>query len=221
MAEKFYAVKRGHTEGIFTVWEECKLSVDGFPGAEYKSFKTKREAENYLGTGSRNPSDMEEAHEEHLVAYVDGSYEHSLKKYGFGCVFILPDGRIYTEKGSGDNPESAQLRNVTGEMLGAMFAVRWAMKNGFSKIELRYDYEGVEKWVTGAWRAKTELTGKYAEAMRRWGQTVEILFTKVAAHTNVHYNELADQLAKDGVANSNGIPPICPAEEMELWKRPD
>ena len=28
-----------------------------------------------------------------LLAYVDGSYQDALKKYGFGCIFILPDGR--------------------------------------------------------------------------------------------------------------------------------
>ena len=25
-----------------------------------------------------------------LLAYVDGSYQDALKKYGFGCIFILP-----------------------------------------------------------------------------------------------------------------------------------
>ena len=53
-----------------------------------------------------------------LLAYVDGSYQDALKKYGFGCIFILPDGRIYTEYGNGDNPDSLKQRNVSGEMLG-------------------------------------------------------------------------------------------------------
>ena len=62
-----------------------------------------------------------------LIAYVDGSYSDAVKKYAFGCVFILPDGRIYTEFGNGDNPESIAQRNVSGEMLGAMYAVNWAV----------------------------------------------------------------------------------------------
>lgn len=62
-----------------------------------------------------------------LLAYVDGSYQDALKKYGFGCIFILPDGRIYTEYGNGDNPDSLKQRNVSGEMLGAMYAVRFAL----------------------------------------------------------------------------------------------
>lgn len=39
MTKKYYAVKVGTTTGIFETWEECKASVEGFPGAVYKSFK--------------------------------------------------------------------------------------------------------------------------------------------------------------------------------------
>lgn len=156
-----------------------------------------------------------------LITYVDGSYEHSLLKYAFGCVFLMPDGTIYVENGSGSNPESAKLRNVTGEMLGSMFAVRWAIKNGFKSVEIRYDYEGVEKWVTGAWKSKTELTRKYAEAMRRWSAQIQISFTKVAAHSNVYFNEMADQLAKKALVEKDGVPEIRLREEMEPWKGQD
>lgn len=156
-----------------------------------------------------------------LITYVDGSYEHSLLKYAFGCVFLMPDGTIYVENGSGTNPESAKLRNVTGEMLGSMFAVRWAIKNGFKSVEIRYDYEGVEKWVTGAWKSKTELTQKYAEAMRRWSAQIQISFTKVAAHSNVYFNEMADQLAKKALVDKDGVPEIRLREEMEPWKGQD
>lgn len=149
-----------------------------------------------------------------LLAYVDGSYDHSLKKYAFGCVFILPDGRIKSRYGNGDNAQSLQQRNVAGEMLGAMYAVRCAMVSGFSEIEIRYDYEGIEKWVTGAWRSKTELTRKYADAMRRWGENITICFTKVAAHSNVYYNEMADRTAKAGLREGDGIPKVCPVEEL-------
>lgn len=150
-----------------------------------------------------------------LLAYVDGSYDHSLKKYAFGCVFILPDGRVKAQYGNGDNPQSLQQRNVAGEMLGAMYAVRTAMASGFSEVEIRYDYEGIEKWVTGAWRSKTELTRKYAVAMRQWGESVGIRFTKVAAHSNVYYNEMADKTAKAGLREAEGIPKVCPVEELQ------
>lgn len=156
-----------------------------------------------------------------IIAYVDGSYDHSIRHYAFGCVFLLPDGSVYTENGNGDNPDSAALRNVTGEMLGAMFAVRFAIVNGFRSIEIRYDYEGIEKWVTGAWKSKTELTQKYAAAMRKWGAGIRLQFTKVTAHTNVYYNEMADQLAKEALPGSKGVPAVRLISEMEpyIWNR--
>lgn len=156
-----------------------------------------------------------------LLAYVDGSYDDSIKKYAFGCVFLLPDGRIYTEYGNGDNEQSLQHRNVTGEMLGAMYAVRFAMLNGFQGVEIRYDYQGIEKWVTGEWRSKTELTRKYAVSMREWGSDISIRFTKVAAHTNVTYNELADKMAKTGLTMGNGVPRIRRLEDMEEYNGMD
>ncbi len=222
-AKKFYAVKKGTKPGIYDNWDACKAAVEGVSGAEYKGFGTIKEAQEYLGISTaQDAADIAKSDvKDTLIAYVDGSYEHSLLKYAFGCVFLLPDGTIYVENGSGSNPDSAKLRNVTGEMLGSMFAVRWAIKNGFSKLEIRYDYEGVEKWVTGAWKSKTELTQKYAEAMRRWSNQINLKFTKVAAHTNIYYNEMADQLAKQALVEKEGVPDIRRKEEMEPWKQQD
>lgn len=240
--KKVYAVKKGKETGIFFDWSRTKAAVDGFPGAEYKGFPDLESARAYLGEvpDLKNQDSLAEVkslkiekgrpesfkkaqdiakirprQEDALLSYVDGSYEHAVKKYAFGCVFILADGRVYVENGSGDNPESAALRNVTGEMLGAMFAVRTAMVNGFQKIELRYDYEGIEKWVTGAWKSKQKLTKKYAAAMQGWGKEIQISFTKVAAHTNVYYNEMADKLAKEALEKETGIPKVRLLSQME------
>lgn len=244
--KKFYAVKKGRKTGVFSSWDECKASVDNYPGATFKGFTTLEEAKLYLknsevkarnteihetkrthekkkvhGTklcGSKVEENTEFPPQGTLLAYVDGSYEDTLKKYAFGCVFLLPDGRIFTEYGNGDNALSLQLRNVTGEMLGAMYAVRFAMLNGFDAVEIRYDYSGIEKWVSGEWRGRTELTQKYAASMREWGKSIAVTFTKVAAHTNVKYNELADQMAKKGITEGNGVPKVRRIEEMTIYE---
>ena len=84
-------------------------------------------------------------------------------------------------------------------MLGAMTAVRWAIKNGYDNLELRYDYEGIEKWATGVWKAKNTLTQKYAEYMQRQQNHIKISFRKVKAHSGDYYNEEADKLAKEAL----------------------
>ncbi len=42
---KFYVVWQGRETGIFTSWEECKPHIEDYKGAQYKSFKTREEAE--------------------------------------------------------------------------------------------------------------------------------------------------------------------------------
>lgn len=153
-----------------------------------------------------------------LVVYVDGSYNDAIKKYAFGCVFILPDGQIYLAYGNGDNPESLKQRNVTGEMLGAMYAVQCAKKNGYKQLEIYYDYQGIESWVTGAWKAKNDLTRKYSLYMRTSMSDVDISFVKVPAHSHVEYNELADKTAKRGLTEGQGVPEAKNLMEMELYQ---
>lgn len=219
-AKKYYCVKVGKQTGIFRSWEECKASVDGFPKAEYKGFATLEEAEEYMGVLGKTERMAEEIQEEKkLLTYVDGSFNEAIGRYAFGCVFILPDGRIFTECGNGNNEQSLKHRNVTGEMLGAMYAVKTAIFNGYSHITICYDYEGIEKWVTGAWKSKTEHTQKYAAAMREWGKSIQMEFVKVLAHSNVTYNELADQTAKRGLTEGQGVPKIRRLEEMTLWNQ--
>lgn len=46
---KFYVVWQGRKTGIFTDWAMCKAQVEKFPGARYKSFPTRIEAEEAFG----------------------------------------------------------------------------------------------------------------------------------------------------------------------------
>ena len=47
-SKKYYAVKVGRTPGVYETWEDCQKQVKGFSGAVFKSFKLKRDAENYI-----------------------------------------------------------------------------------------------------------------------------------------------------------------------------
>ena len=48
MPTKFYAVARGRQVGIFDTWPLCQTSVVGFSSALFKSFSTRREAEDFV-----------------------------------------------------------------------------------------------------------------------------------------------------------------------------
>ena len=46
--QKFYVVWRGIRPGIYNSWDECKKQIQGFNGAQYKSFTDKEEAQRAL-----------------------------------------------------------------------------------------------------------------------------------------------------------------------------
>ena len=69
---KYYAVRKGHQTGIFTNWPDCQKAVKGYSGAEFKSFKTRQEAENFIDNLKNEIVDIPKGA---LVTYVDGSYD--------------------------------------------------------------------------------------------------------------------------------------------------
>lgn len=221
--KKIYAVRKGHKTGLFYTWDECKKAVHGYSGAEYKGFLTKEEAEAFLNIGaiktassknsstaatSMDSSTLTISTSDRLVVYVDGSFDVNLQKYSFGCVILLEDGRIIERSGNGDEPELLAIRNVAGEMHGAMYATQWAFKNSYSSIVLHYDYEGIEKWATGVWSAKNPHTRKYAAFMKQMQKKIDIIFQKVKAHSGDFYNEQVDKLAKKALVEGHGISDI-------------
>lgn len=43
--KKYYVVWKGNSPGIYSSWPECQEQVKGFPGARYRAYPTKDEAE--------------------------------------------------------------------------------------------------------------------------------------------------------------------------------
>lgn len=89
MSKKIYAVKNGRVPGIYLNWEECKVQVDGYSGAIYKSFGNADDALEYIGAVKNK-----EAPECEVKAYVDGSYDVRTGDYSYGMVVLLSDGNM-------------------------------------------------------------------------------------------------------------------------------
>lgn len=190
---KFYAVRKGRTPGIYRTWSDAQREVTGFKGAEFKSFKTSEEAEAYM-----NDSEQEIVLDG-LIAYVDGSYDKRTKRAGFGAV-LIDNNEVIKEVAEETNidPED-NLWNVTAEIEGVLFAVNYAIDNGYEKIHVYYDYAGLEKWAKKEWRANKKTTKRYQDTMQELMQQIKVDFIKVAAHTGDFYNERADDLAKQAI----------------------
>jgi len=211
MAKKVYAVRKGRETGLFTDWDTCKKQVDGFPGAEYKSFADPQEALVYLGLsgnvaqeGSSGAGFGSEGFEPGVRAYVDGSYDVGTQKFSCGVVIVktAEDGSVETVELNEcyDDPEAAEQRNVAGEIMGSKLAIDYCIKNGIAKVDIYHDYEGVGKWADNLWKANNPLTQGYKAYVAEARQQIEIKFVKVKAHAGNKYNEMADKLAKEALS---------------------
>ncbi|MDF2686169.1 MAG: ribonuclease [Clostridia bacterium] len=214
MPKKYYAIRKGHKQGIFESWDICKQLIDGFSGAEYKSFTTLKEARSYLNNDIDYPNNkindsineddkiikavqtLPKVSEDNLNVFVDGSFDIKTFRYAFGCVIITPKGEIIKESGIGDHELAKTARNVAGELMGTMFAVKWAVDNNYKNIVIYHDYEGIAKWYQNSWKAQSYCAVEYIKFMNKYRPYINIEFEKVIAHTGVVLNELADNLAK-------------------------
>ena len=199
--KKVYAVKKGRTPGIYMTWDDCKSQVDGFPGAEYKSFADPADAAAYLGMAVQAAA--EERFPEGVRAYVDGSFDAASDRFSCGVVMVRTDaeGNVKTRElnQAFDDAEMAKQRNIAGEIMGAKMAVDFCMRQGIPEVEIYHDYEGVGKWADGLWKANNPMTQAYVRFIEKARTVMKITFVKVTAHAGNKYNEKADKLAKEAL----------------------
>ena len=128
------------------------------------------------------------------IVYTDGSYSDSTGKMGYG---------VHFEDGSGDlhgeiKNDSSGARNVVGETTTAIIAVKTAIARGYTDVVIRYDYEGVEKWITGEWTCRKPISKQYRDKMCELMKQIGVAFEHVKAHSGDENNNRADRLAKQG-----------------------
>ncbi|MFY9286693.1 MAG: ribonuclease H family protein [Tissierellaceae bacterium] len=208
MIKFYYAVRKGRRPGIYNSWAECEKEVKGFKEAQYKKFKSFEEALAFIedegnligGQGSNANEDIglkdpNELKDNELIAYVDGSFSLATRTYSYGMVALTKEGKeVYS--GKDDDEDLADMRNVAGELMGAVEAMRLALDKGKDTLYLHYDYQGIEAWARGTWKTNKPGTRAYKEFYDSIKDRLDVRFIKVLAHSGVEYNEEADSLAK-------------------------
>jgi ribonuclease HI len=146
---------------------------------------------------------------------------------------VLLKGDEVVREWSGHVPDehTQGTRQVAGELFAVGIALKWCQANGIDEVHVYFDYQGIESWATGKWKAKQDLTQRYQAFVRSCG--IRLHWHKVAAHTGVKWNERADYLAKAGTGKplqpapaaphsptpKRNTPPAAPAADAEKRQR--
>lgn len=197
MAKKIYAVKKGKNIGIFESWDECQRSIEGFSGADFKSFVSVEEAEAYLkGDNIYYKQVQADVANGYVVAYTDGSYDSATKRYAYGVYLFDLKLNEYELCAAYSDKNFEGTNNITGEIFGVIAAMDWALSHEYSKIKIYHDYEGLSKWASGEWKANSPIAQFYVKKLsEKYCGLLQFEFVKVKGHSNNPYNTKADQLA--------------------------
>lgn len=198
---KFYAVQQGHTPGIYLTWSECEAQVKGYPGARFKSFRTRKEAEDFVSgdvkPATTHPMADTQTDPSLVHIWVDGSCivnTEGTLQLGWAYLIVSAGQEIHRASGNDIPPEAQRHRNVAGEIMAVLKAIAWCREQGITTAKIYYDYQGLESWADGSWKTNTPFTKTYAETLQASG--LRLTWEKVLAHSGEPNNEIVDQLAR-------------------------
>lgn len=202
MAIKYYAVVSGRSPGIYNDWATAESMVKGFPGAIFKSFRTKTEAENFMkrSTAVTTPSGMKTINPQTLplldktIVYTDGSFSNGL--CGFGVVIIANNGDKITAHGR----VPLDPTNNVAELYAIYVALSLVSNNVIIYSDSRYAIgcftSYIHDWIENGWSGvanRNLIESTYALMKNR-----DVTFQHVPAHSGIELNEEADKLADRG-----------------------
>jgi len=220
MAKKFYVVWRGTKTGVFDDWPTTLALVDGFSGAQYKSFPTRSEAEAAFRNGAparstvtRSAGKPRVARTDHAdavsafdtVIFCDGACEPNPGKAGSGMA-VYRAGLLANLWYGAYNPAGTNNTAELQALLQALILARTEIHDDKSvqvRSDSSYGLNAVTKWAAGwekrGWR-KAEGEIKNLEVIQELYalyQEIEddVKLQHVSAHVGIEGNELADRMA--------------------------
>ncbi|EOH93921.1 viroplasmin family protein [Enterococcus pallens] len=191
---KFYAIRIGRNPGVYTTWNEAQKQVKGFPGAIFKSFPTKDEAQQFVDKDAEKKT----VNPDEYQAYVDGSFNKSRQQYGSGVVILKDDKVIDKLSFGGNDPAFIASYQIAGEVFACIAALKWAKANQVDEIAIFYDYQGIASWAEKQWKANAPISQAYVALFDEVSKDLKVRFVKVKGHSGDKFNDLADELADKG-----------------------
>ena len=221
MAQKFYVVWVGRQTGIFSDWETTRSLVDQFPGARYKSFPTRTEAERAFKAGPstqarsapkpaviRTPL-ASDATKFDVQIYCDGACEPNPGNAGSGMA-VYRAGTLqelwyglYDPNGTNNTAELNALHQAL------LYGEREIADDARVQVlsDSKYSISCVASWAPGWEKRGWKKNGgeiKNLELIKTiyalyTSLLPNITLTHVSAHVGTEGNELADRMAMHAV----------------------
>ncbi len=223
---KYYAVARGRRTGIFTDWPETARLVQGYPGARFKSFPTREEAEAFLRSGGSvraAESAPDAAPGDRLVVYTDGGSRGNPGPGGYGAVIVFPEGPVEL---SGGFRLTTNNRMELAACIAALERLE-APEKVLLHTDSAYVVNAMEKGWARGWRRKgwKKADGGPALNPDLWERLLglcevhDVRFVKVRGHAGIPLNERCDALA-NAAMDRGGLAPAS-AYEASRGSAPD
>lgn len=162
---KFYVVWKGRQAGVYSNWESCKMQIEGFKGAQYKSFPDRQSAEDAFKAGYQVMSQRD--HETTRLQVnettrllvempitqsiaVDAACSGNPGKMEFQGVFVETKTNLFK------SPVYEHGTNNIGEFLAIVYCLAWQHKHKLS-YPIYSDSVNAQKWVReGVCKTKIE-----------------------------------------------------------------
>ena len=134
-----------------------------------------------------------------LKIWIDGSYNEKTSHFGFGAVVDDGTSLLYFKKEFPFDAELSSMRNVAGELMGAEFALDYAVSHKAESCIIYHDYMGISEWPLKKWKANKRATKDYASLFEKLSKDCAFSFVHVKGHSGEDRNEICDALAKSAV----------------------
>ncbi len=162
---KFYVVWKGRQAGVYSNWESCKIQIEGFKGAQYKSFPDRQSAEDAFKAGYQQTSQRDyestrlQVNETTRLQVempitqsiaVDAACSGNPGRMEFQGVFVETKTNLFK------SPVYEHGTNNIGEFLAIVYCLAWQHKHKLS-YPIYSDSVNAQKWVReGVCKTKIE-----------------------------------------------------------------
>lgn len=222
--KKYYAIASGRKPGIYDNWPAAQAQVTGYPGAKFKGFPTREEAEVWMKkptysqaaiknktTRKARPSISDTSPQTgEVTIYTDGGARYNPGPGGYGIVQIYNGERKEMSGGY------KLTTNNRMELMGCIVALR-ELEHRDKPVTLysdsSYVVNGIVKGWAKSWQKKGWIKSDKKPAINPdlWAELLDLVkdlnitFKWVKGHAGNPMNERCDELAVDS-ANQDGLP---------------